>query len=79
MLCFSVRRPFRPFVGILVWCWISFMNPHRLVSGFGSGSALGDADLPGDADRLRDRSGADATGFESHDRIVVPAVDWDDD
>ncbi|MBS7812036.1 putative O-glycosylation ligase, exosortase A system-associated [Roseococcus pinisoli] len=24
---------FRPFVGILLWCWISFMNPHRLVYG----------------------------------------------
>ncbi len=25
---------FRPFVGVLLWCWISFMNPHRLVYGF---------------------------------------------
>src|SRR5690606_31159340 len=24
----------RPFVGILVWSWISFMNPHRLTWGF---------------------------------------------
>ena len=24
----------RPFVGVLVWSWISFMNPHRLVYGF---------------------------------------------
>ncbi|WP_421994059.1 putative O-glycosylation ligase, exosortase A system-associated [Roseococcus sp.] len=24
---------FRPFVGVLLWCWISFMNPHRLVYG----------------------------------------------
>jgi probable O-glycosylation ligase (exosortase A-associated) len=24
----------RPFVGVLVWSWISFMNPHRLVWGF---------------------------------------------
>lgn len=24
---------FRPFVGVLLWCWISFMNPHRLVFG----------------------------------------------
>jgi probable O-glycosylation ligase (exosortase A-associated) len=23
----------RPFVGVLVWCWISFMNPHRLIWG----------------------------------------------
>lgn len=26
----------RPFVGVLLWCWISFMNPHRLVWGMGS-------------------------------------------
>ena len=24
----------RPHIGILMWCWISFMNPHRLVYGF---------------------------------------------
>lgn len=24
----------RPYVGILVWCWLSFMNPHRLAYGF---------------------------------------------
>jgi probable O-glycosylation ligase (exosortase A-associated) len=30
----------RPFVGVLLWSWISFMNPHRLVYG-----GLG-ADLP---------------------------------
>ncbi len=24
---------FRPFVGILFWCWISYMNPHRLTWG----------------------------------------------
>jgi probable O-glycosylation ligase (exosortase A-associated) len=23
----------RPFVGVLIWSWISFMNPHRLVFG----------------------------------------------
>ncbi len=23
----------QPFVGVLLWCWISFMNPHRLVWG----------------------------------------------
>ena len=23
----------RPFVGVLLWSWISFMNPHRLVYG----------------------------------------------
>jgi len=26
----------RPFVGVLVWSWISFMNPHREVWGFAS-------------------------------------------
>jgi probable O-glycosylation ligase (exosortase A-associated) len=25
---------FRPFVGVLLWSWISFMNPHRLTWGF---------------------------------------------
>jgi len=24
----------RPWVGILVWCWLGFMNPHRLSWGF---------------------------------------------
>ncbi len=24
----------RPFVGVLLWCWVSFMNPHREVWGF---------------------------------------------
>ena len=23
-----------PYVGILAWCWISYMNPHRLTWGF---------------------------------------------
>ncbi|MDB5416411.1 MAG: putative O-glycosylation ligase, exosortase system type 1-associated [Rubritepida sp.] len=23
----------RPFAGVLLWCWISFMNPHRLLYG----------------------------------------------
>jgi probable O-glycosylation ligase (exosortase A-associated) len=23
----------QPFVGVLLWCWVSFMNPHRLVYG----------------------------------------------
>lgn len=25
---------FRPFFGLLVWCWISYMAPHRLTYGF---------------------------------------------
>lgn len=25
---------FRPYVGILLWAWISYMNPHRLAYGF---------------------------------------------
>ena len=24
----------RPYIGILVWTWIGFMNPHRLCWGF---------------------------------------------
>jgi putative inorganic carbon (HCO3(-)) transporter len=27
----------RPFIGILMWFWISLMNPHRIVYGFASG------------------------------------------
>nr|QNO45283.1 hypothetical protein GHMBFEBI_00017 [Methanosarcinales archaeon ANME-2c ERB4] len=27
----------RPFVGILVWCWLGFMNPHMLCWGFARG------------------------------------------
>src|ERR1700742_5013767 len=23
----------QPFVGVLLWCWVSFMDPHRLVYG----------------------------------------------
>ena len=23
----------KPFVGVILWSWISFMNPHRLVYG----------------------------------------------
>ena len=29
----------RPFVGVILWSWISFMNPHRLVYG-GVGAEL---------------------------------------
>lgn len=25
---------FRPWIGILLWCWIGYMNPHRLTFGF---------------------------------------------
>ena len=25
---------FQPYVGVLLWSWISYMNPHRLASGF---------------------------------------------
>jgi probable O-glycosylation ligase (exosortase A-associated) len=24
----------RPYIGILVWCWLSYMNPHRLAYGW---------------------------------------------
>lgn len=27
----------RPWVGVLVWCWLSYMNPHRLVWDFAYG------------------------------------------
>jgi putative inorganic carbon (HCO3(-)) transporter len=27
----------RPFVGVLLWSWIAFMNPHQLAWGFASG------------------------------------------
>ena len=27
----------RPFVGVLVWCWLGFMNPHILCWGFARG------------------------------------------
>src|SRR5208337_2391206 len=27
----------RPFVGVLIWSWISFMSPHKLLWGAGSG------------------------------------------
>jgi probable O-glycosylation ligase (exosortase A-associated) len=33
MLALLGMAAIRPFVGILVWCWISFMNPHRLLGG----------------------------------------------
>src|SRR3546814_11214781 len=36
LLAFSVvpLTFLRPHVGILAWCWISYMNPHRLSWGF---------------------------------------------
>jgi probable O-glycosylation ligase (exosortase A-associated) len=27
----------RPFVGVMLWSWISFMNPHQLLWGFAAG------------------------------------------
>ncbi|MGK7869302.1 putative O-glycosylation ligase, exosortase A system-associated [Falsiroseomonas sp. E2-1-a20] len=37
MLALLPMSFFKPFVGVLLWCWISFMNPHRLVYGFAGG------------------------------------------
>jgi probable O-glycosylation ligase (exosortase A-associated) len=34
MLALLPMAFFKPFVGVLLWSWISFMNPHRLVYGF---------------------------------------------
>ena len=36
MLCLLPVALTRPFVGVLLWDWIAFMNPHRLVWGFGA-------------------------------------------
>ena len=36
MLCLLPIAMVRPFVGVLLWDWIAFMNPHELVWGFGS-------------------------------------------
>jgi len=33
MLVLLPLAAMRPFVGVLLWCWIAFMNPHRLVWG----------------------------------------------
>ena len=35
MLCLLPIAMARPFVGVLLWDWIAFMNPHRVVWGFG--------------------------------------------
>jgi probable O-glycosylation ligase (exosortase A-associated) len=35
MLCLLPVAMVRPFVGVLLWDWIAFMNPHKLVWGFG--------------------------------------------
>ncbi|MEK7317313.1 MAG: putative O-glycosylation ligase, exosortase A system-associated [Candidatus Eisenbacteria bacterium] len=41
----------RPFMGVLFWCWISYMNPHRLTWGiaynFPAAIAIGAATLVG--------------------------------
>jgi probable O-glycosylation ligase (exosortase A-associated) len=41
----------RPFIGILLWCWVSYMNPHRLTWGiaydFPAAMAIGAATLLG--------------------------------
>ena len=34
VLVFALRALGRPHVGLLLFCWISFMNPHRLCYGF---------------------------------------------
>ncbi len=37
LLFFGGLLPFtliQPFLGVMLWCWISFMNPHREVWGF---------------------------------------------
>ncbi len=42
---------FRPYLGILWWCWISYMNPHRLTWGiaynFPAAMVIGGATLAG--------------------------------
>ena len=35
MLCLLPIAIARPFVGVLLWDWIAFENPHRIVWGFG--------------------------------------------
>ena len=35
MLCLLPIAMARPFVGVLLWDWIAFMNPHKVVWGFG--------------------------------------------
>ena len=35
MLCLLPIAMARPFVGVLLWDWIAFMNPHKIVWGFG--------------------------------------------
>jgi putative inorganic carbon (HCO3(-)) transporter len=29
--CYTLQRPY---IGILLWSWLSYMNPHRLAYGF---------------------------------------------
>jgi probable O-glycosylation ligase (exosortase A-associated) len=36
MLCLLPVSIVQPFVGVLLWDWIAFMNPHQMVWGFGS-------------------------------------------
>jgi probable O-glycosylation ligase (exosortase A-associated) len=35
MLCLLPIAVARPFVGVLLWDWIAFMSPHKIVWGFG--------------------------------------------
>src|SRR5258708_6265888 len=45
-LVFLVLAPLVPYtlvmphVGVLLWCWVAFMSPHRLIYGFLSGANL---------------------------------------
>ena len=58
----------RPFVGVLLWCWIAFMNPHRAIWG-------PVADLPWAAIVF----GATAIGLvlaRSTERVVPNAMSW---
>ncbi len=39
LICFAVMGSLpliimRPWIGIIMWCWLGFMNPHRLTWGF---------------------------------------------
>jgi putative inorganic carbon (HCO3(-)) transporter len=36
MVCLLPICLARPFVGVILWDWIAFMNPHKLVWGFGT-------------------------------------------
>ena len=54
----------RPWLGVLAWSWLGFMNPHRLTWGFAYDHALRPDGRPGDVGRPAGKQGAQAHSLD---------------